>query len=171
MTTVDSNGIVFYETTDPVSPLQTLLNTGQQSVSDAITALGTTWTSWTPSLIGIALGNGDLRAQYQKTGQRFTFGVELVFGSTTTYAGGAGVAIGIALPAGITTVARSQATSAWIIDASTGFDYIATGRIGRSSSIINLASNGGFVASVNDSRPIVWAVNDALIVTGTLQVA
>lgn len=36
MATTDGNGIVFYETTDPVSPLQTLLNTGQQSVSNAI---------------------------------------------------------------------------------------------------------------------------------------
>lgn len=35
MGTSDANGIYFYETTDPVSPLQTLLNTGQQSVSDA----------------------------------------------------------------------------------------------------------------------------------------
>lgn len=36
MTTTDANGIVFYETTDSVSPLQTLLNTGQTSVSNAI---------------------------------------------------------------------------------------------------------------------------------------
>lgn len=39
MTTTDSNGIIRYQTTDPVSPLQTLLNLGMQSVSDAITGL------------------------------------------------------------------------------------------------------------------------------------
>lgn len=37
MGTTDSNGIYFYEVTDPVSPLQSLLNVGQQSVSDALT--------------------------------------------------------------------------------------------------------------------------------------
>ena len=36
MATIDDNGIVFYEETDPISPIHTLLNTGQQSVSDAI---------------------------------------------------------------------------------------------------------------------------------------
>lgn len=39
MTTVDSNGIIRYQTSDPVSPLHTLLNLGMQSVSDAVTGL------------------------------------------------------------------------------------------------------------------------------------
>src|SRR5665647_1652654 len=39
MATTDSNGILFYEDTDAVSPLHTLLNTGQQSVSNAVTEL------------------------------------------------------------------------------------------------------------------------------------
>lgn len=41
MTTTDANGIVFYQASDPVSPLHTLLNGGQQSVSDAITTINT----------------------------------------------------------------------------------------------------------------------------------
>lgn len=36
MATTDSKGILFYEETDAVSPLHTLLNTGQQSVSNAL---------------------------------------------------------------------------------------------------------------------------------------
>lgn len=38
MATTDSNGILFYEVTDALSPLQVLLNAGQQSVSDALGA-------------------------------------------------------------------------------------------------------------------------------------
>jgi hypothetical protein len=41
MATVDSNGILHYEVTDSISPLQVLLNAGQQSVSDAIGTLKT----------------------------------------------------------------------------------------------------------------------------------
>lgn len=37
MTTTDSNGVIRYQSTDPVSPLHTLLNLGMQSVSDALT--------------------------------------------------------------------------------------------------------------------------------------
>lgn len=36
MGTTDSNGVYFYEETDPATPLHTLLNTGQQSVSNAV---------------------------------------------------------------------------------------------------------------------------------------
>ena len=36
MGTLDSNGVYIYDTTDAVSPLHTLLNVGQQSVSDAL---------------------------------------------------------------------------------------------------------------------------------------
>lgn len=39
MTTTDANGIIRYQTTDPVSPLHTLLNLGMQSVSDAVTGI------------------------------------------------------------------------------------------------------------------------------------
>ena len=39
MTTTDSNGIVRYDTTDPVSPLHTLLNLGMTSVSAAVTGI------------------------------------------------------------------------------------------------------------------------------------
>jgi hypothetical protein len=38
MATTDSNGILFYEDTDIISPLNTLLNTGQTSVSTALSA-------------------------------------------------------------------------------------------------------------------------------------
>lgn len=38
MGTTDNNGVYFYEDTDAVSPLHTLLNTGQTSVSNALNA-------------------------------------------------------------------------------------------------------------------------------------
>lgn len=39
MTTVDANGIIRYEETDPVTPLQSVLNAGLQSVSDSLTPI------------------------------------------------------------------------------------------------------------------------------------
>lgn len=41
MSTIDSNGILFYESTDIVAPLETALNTGQTSVTNAITSMKT----------------------------------------------------------------------------------------------------------------------------------
>lgn len=45
MATTDSNGVVFYEDTDPVSPLHTLLNLGQQGTANALQALADRRTS------------------------------------------------------------------------------------------------------------------------------
>jgi hypothetical protein len=38
MSTINGNGILFYEVTDDVAPLETMLNTGQLSVSEALDA-------------------------------------------------------------------------------------------------------------------------------------
>ena len=57
MGTTDGNGIYFYADTDSVSPLQTTLNVGQTSVTNAITAVSAplnAWTAYTPTLTGFA---------------------------------------------------------------------------------------------------------------------
>lgn len=48
MATTDSNGIVFLEETDPISPFHTTINTLQQGTSDAISAAR----PWVGSLAG-----------------------------------------------------------------------------------------------------------------------
>ena len=128
------------------------------------------WTAYTPTVLGISLGNGTLAAAYRVTGKTLHVNVSLNFGSTTTYAGGAGVAIQIALPSG-TTALRTGALSAWINDFSTGFDYVATGRVFATGSFITLVLNGGFVASVNDARPMTWASGDSFAVMGVIEIA
>lgn len=74
MTTVDSNGIIRYQTTDPVSPLQTLLNLGMQSVSDAITPLNArsfktvTSTTRPAHLAGLRIYETDTKKSYISDG-------------------------------------------------------------------------------------------------------
>lgn len=63
MTTTDSNGIVFLEETDPISPFHTLINTLQAGTSTALDniaavgpstiALSAGWTGGAPSVIRI----------------------------------------------------------------------------------------------------------------------
>lgn len=178
---LDANGVWIYGEDDPASPVSDLLNLGMDSVSDVVgdaKARLTTleagpgaWTAYTPALLGISLGNGTLSAATQSSGPNtLDLSVSLTFGSTTTYSGGAGAAIGISLPPGMTAL-RSQALTADIFDASTGFDYLATGRILAGSSVISLALQAGFVASVNDSRPFAWAVGDWFMLTGRIELA
>lgn len=74
MTTTDSNGIVRYQTTDPVSPLHTLLNLGMQSVSDAITPLNArsfktvTSTTRPAHLAGLRIFETDTKKSYISDG-------------------------------------------------------------------------------------------------------
>jgi len=135
---------------------------------------GSTWGAWiaySPTLTGILLGNGTLQGAYRLLGKTLRVSVEVIFGSTTTYAGGAGVSIAAGLPTGMSSVGRMQAISAWINDSSTGLDYVAAGRIARGASSIQLGLNGSLIASVNDSRPIAWAVSDSFVITGALEIA
>lgn len=107
MTTTDSNGIIRYQTTDPVSPLHTLLNLGMQSVSDAITplnALTPVYNIYTPVLgnTGSApsIGNGVIWGQYLKIGRFVHFSTTLSMGSTTSLGTGSNVTWSLPVPRG-----------------------------------------------------------------------
>lgn len=92
MTTTDGNGIVFYEETDPVSPLHTLLNTGQQSVSNAIEQINQdieniipTWQTFTPSWVNVTIGNGSTNGRYINIFGLYVVNAILNIGSSTNF--------------------------------------------------------------------------------------
>jgi len=54
MATTDSNGIVFLEETDPISPFHTTINTLQQATSDVVEAINTDITDLTADVAAVA---------------------------------------------------------------------------------------------------------------------
>lgn len=87
MATTDSNGIVFLEDTDLVSPLQTTINVLQAATSNALTSFktaDTSWASWSPTLTNITVGNGTLTAYSRTFGSGLVYLELYLTGGTTT---------------------------------------------------------------------------------------
>lgn len=111
MATIDSNGILFYEETDAVSPLHTLLNGGQTSVTNAITALGGpgSWTSYTPTLsaatINPNLGTaGSVAGAYKLIGKTCHWRVTFTANGTGIYTGSGWLLTNLPVTPAVTTL-------------------------------------------------------------------
>lgn len=74
------------------------------------------WTAWSPTLVGLTIGNGSVSAAYMTDGKRLTFRIKVLFGTTTTDT----APTTLSLPAGITTVAVEQLVPCEIFAAGTG---------------------------------------------------
>lgn len=76
-----------------------LMNT---HVRDNLKALGDPWTSYTPTLVGMTIGNGAVVAKYLSAGKFTVVRVWLTAGGTTAYT----AAITISLPAAVAATAE-----------------------------------------------------------------
>lgn len=164
MTTTDSNGIVRYETSDPVSPLHTLLNLGMASVSSAITLLktGSIGTAYTPTITGPATvnyGSGATRVGAFTQVGKITVGyAQISLGTGASFSAGD-------WRIGLPTFCRySQLIgSAWMIQ-STGLNKMgvitSTGPSGNSA----VLRPEGVYYSASATQPWTWAAGDVLSV-------
>lgn len=98
MTTTNSNGIVFLEETDPISPFHTLINTLQQGTSNALDSktsfITSGWTNYNPvwASTGAApsLGTGGgIAGAYKALGRTVNYRIHMFIG-TSGAAGGSG---------------------------------------------------------------------------------
>ena len=62
------------------------------------------WAAYTPTLVGLTLGNGSLNCAYSLVGKSLMLRINVLFGSTTAITG----SVSISLPAGFVTVAVTQ---------------------------------------------------------------
>ena len=129
---------------------------------------GGPWTPYTPAQTGIVIGNGSIEGAYQIIGKTLDLNIVFNYGSTSTF--GAGDIV-LYLPPGMTTGPRYQTMPAWMNKASTGSDYLGVGRIAPASTLLRIALNASLIASINASRPFVWANGDLIAVSGRLEIA
>lgn len=123
-----------------------LLNT---HLRDNLKALGDAWTSYTPTLTGMSLGNGTMSARYIQAGHTLFLRVRIAAGTTTTYSG----SVTISLPSGVTTVGDEQEMLAKYFT-SGGSNFTGFGYLPASSTTINpfLPTSGANCACVQMSN-------------------
>lgn len=133
-----------------------------------------TWSvAWTSTSGSPAIGNGTLQGRYRKMGYTYEFEIVMVAGSTTTF-GGAGGVWAFDLPTGVIT---PKGASSYAVIPFYGLAYDDSGGTGEGvfmgvrqtnsyGNVFTTASFGGVTPSV----PWTWAVNDSLVIKGTVEV-
>jgi hypothetical protein len=130
------------------------------SAGDIITPPFGAWTSYTPTLTNVTVGNGTLIGDFIQFGKLVHFKIALTWGSTTSWTS---PRFGLPVPA---------ADSNWIAPAFLFDSSLNTNRqpgvcAVNSSSMVPYSGSGDVVANV----PFIWAVSDVIRITGTYEAA
>jgi hypothetical protein len=128
------------------------------------------WTTWTPTLSDITVGNGTVSAAYKQIGKTVFWEFRLVFGSTTSVTGGNSF---LNLPVtGKRIVSKSMVGQ--MIDAN-GSIYPSIGYwIGESGfyfGVINASGTYGTLTQMSSTVPFTWTTSDSITYSGVYEAA
>lgn len=127
------------------------------------------WTTFTPTLGGITIGNGSREGRYMQIGKTIIFSMRLVFGSTTSITG----TPTMDLPA---TAKTTQFFTTGEIEDSGTARYGILGQIVASTVTVYLYVGnvtGTYLTGslISSSLPMTWTTNDVYTICGTYEVA
>jgi len=129
---------------------------------------GGAWTTWTPTLGGITIGNGTSTGRYFQTGNTVVFSFRLVFGSTTSITG----TPTMTLPNSPLTT--QFFTTGEIEDSGTTRYGIMGQVVGGGSTVYLYVANTGSPylngTLISATVPMTWTTNDVYTICGTYEV-
>lgn len=135
------------------------------------------WSTWTPTLTGITLGNGTLEARYLQIGKLVVFNFYFKAGSTSTFSA-TNFSFTLPVAARFTADFTQTAFPCVIHDAGAAV-YIGIGVVGGGSAsntvcdiyAHNASGTYAFAGGVNNTAPMTWTTNDKVVVHGTYESA
>lgn len=131
--------------------------------SDHAHGMTVPWTSYTPALTNITIGNGTIAAEYCVYGGVLKVNVVVTLGSTSSVTG----AIGVDLPAGLTArTSIAQRVVAQCYDSSA--DTVYVGGAAVTGSQLNAIRTHGIAATATTAVPFTWATSDNLRLFGEI---
>lgn len=137
---------------------------GDNAIEDILGA----WVAYTPSNLGITLGDGDLAGYYMLIGKTCWFRWRLIWGSTTAFTGN--VSIGLPFTSkGVETPIAGTAT-----DSGTR-NYVCVGRIqsgdaDRAIAVTTETAGGAADGIIDATNPFTWTNNDRLGFAGVYEI-
>jgi hypothetical protein len=147
---------------------------GQVLTADSTAATGLkwssgAWTTWTPTLGNVVIGNGTITARYQQISKVIFFSVKVVFGSTTTISNSPSITLPV--------TAASQAYFIANVTDSGVASYTANAIIPSADftriymDLIDTTSSRAAAAVFSATSPFTWATGDNFTVSGSYEVA
>jgi hypothetical protein len=139
-----------------------------QKLSDDLAIIGSPWTAYTPTLVGITLGNGSIAGRYLQINKTVLFNITFTFGSTSSVTG----ATTASLP--VTARGMGWQCDALIFDTSTGNFYPAVGiasTTGVAKVMVPGATSQGNYVNIGTNLPMTWAAGDQFVIEGSYEAA
>jgi hypothetical protein len=127
------------------------------------------WTTWSPTINGITIGNGTTIARYQKIGKILNFYFRFTFGSTSSISG---AFVNFSLP--ITPSQANHIFQGIIYDAGVAAYPVFAEYAGSAMVEVRVMSaSGTYVGGLNFSStvPMTWGTNDNFVFSGSYEVA
>lgn len=138
---------------------------------DSLVGSGTAWTSWTPILTGITLGNGTLNCKYQQIGKTVYFRFRLVWGSTTSASASANFTLPVTMLSGAYADNDIYAVGTALQTGTAA--YVAWGRFSSITSCDAMIGSVGATylshGNVTSTVPFTWGNTHILQLTGTYE--
>jgi hypothetical protein len=124
------------------------------------------WTTWTPTLDSMSLGNGTVTARYVQIGKTIDFSFKFVLGSTSTISTNPRFTLPTT-PLGLNNINFTVQ----YYDDNSGAKYIASayGLPGFPTSLYLTTGNSGAISFASATTPITWATSDIIFVTGSYE--
>jgi hypothetical protein len=173
---------------NPTIPTSVISTYGRTLVDDpdAATARGTlgfsgtgtgdgTWTTWTPTLTNLTLGNGTKTGRYMQIGKTVHFRFSFKLGSTSAVGTAPSFSLPVTAAAAVSTEANSEPLGNVVFVDSAVSRYTGICVLSGTTDglIYNLAVNGTYPTfnNVTATTPITWGTSDEITVTGTYEAA
>jgi hypothetical protein len=127
------------------------------------------WTSYTPTLVNITLGNGTLTGRFCQVGKTLHLRVEVLWGSTTSASG----AVTISLPSGMTTTSAvsEQFISSYFAGAAVNSGLALITASGSTLTVFNPATSASSSFSQFNTASFGMPAGSRMQVAGTLELA
>lgn len=133
-------------------------------VRDALTGIQAAWTTYTPTLTGITLGNGTVSAQYQQIGKTIRVQILFTAGLTTTYSGNFSFSLPVTAISGY--YGANSALGSAIVNP-TGARTLASVVYSTTTTVVLISASG----LVSATSPGTWTTTSGFGVTFEYQAA
>ena len=171
---VDAKGDLIAATAADTPARLAVGTNGQVLTADSTAATGLkwssgAWTTYTPTLGNMVIGNGTIVARYQQTAKVVYFSIKVTFGSTTTISNSPSITLPIS--------ANSQAYFIANVTDSGVASYTANGIIPTADltriylDLIDTTSSRAASAVFSSTSPFTWGTNDNFSISGSYEVA
>lgn len=128
-------------------------------------SVGPAWTTWTPTLTNMTLGNGTVTARYTQIGKTVTGWFVFVLGSTSTMGSGPTFSTPVNIGASLTSNTLVPIGRVKILDSGTQQFFGACNPNTATTIALTVESTSGTYnidAAITATIPMTWAVNDAI---------